>query len=83
MHTIVYYAADDSLGASSEADCDRYRDWAESALRAAYPNHRIVVSAQPATQTAWTDDIVHEDAILDFCARLWDECPWDWDTDNA
>jgi hypothetical protein len=78
MPTIRYYAADETMGDTPEAQCALYRTWAQHQLEAAYPNYEIEVSAEPSLQTCWTDDSDHEDEIRDFCAALWDDCPWEW-----
>jgi len=78
MATITYYADNGSMGDTSEHDCDKYREWAQRELERKYPSHKIEVTQEQATVTARTDDLENEEEILDFCARLWDSCPWDW-----
>ena len=78
MSTITYYAANDTMGDTSDTDCDAYREWAEAEIRAEFPDHSVEVSTDQSLKNAWTDDFDREDEILDFCHRLWDRCPWDW-----
>lgn len=78
-YTITYFANDNDMGETHPDDCDKYRAWAKEALQDKFPNHTIEVSADLSTRTSWTDDSDNEDEISDFCHRLWDLCPWDWD----
>lgn len=75
---IIYYASDDTMGDTSPDNCEHFRKWAENEIYSKFPNHDVYVSGDPSLQTAYTDDIENEDAIFDFCGRLWDACTWDW-----
>lgn len=77
--TITYFAADETMGDTPSAACEQYRTWAYHALKDAYPLHRIYVMNTPSLTTCTTNDEDHRDAIVDFCAYLWDRCPWDWE----
>ena len=75
---ITYYASNDSMGDTSERDCELFRAWAAKEIKAEYPEHNVTVSGEQSLVTAETDDDRNEDEIIDFCSRLWDSCPWDW-----
>jgi len=74
---IEYRAANDSMGDTSSANCDAYREWAEEQLRAAYPDHEISVCNKPSLHTVLTDDCKNQGEIEEFCHHLWDSCPWE------
>lgn len=78
METITYYADNGSMGDTSDADCDKFREWAESELRREFPEYDIKVSEEQSTQTVLTSDYENECWIIEFCSSLWDRCPWDW-----
>ena len=78
--TIIYYADDASMGDTPPDACQRYRTWALAQLQDAYPTHAVQVLAIPSLGICWTDDD-NRDAIYDYCHRLWDRCPWDWEED--
>jgi hypothetical protein len=73
---IKYYADNDTMGDTSEEDCDAFRIWAATQLRTEYPDHIIQVINGPSLEQFQTDDEENREAIADFCARLWDRCPW-------
>jgi len=77
MNTIIYYAASGSMGDISNQDCNNYRDWAMSQLDREYPDYQITVSSELSLEIVYTDDEKNRDQIIDFCSRLWDNCPWD------
>ena len=76
--TIIYHAADDTMGDTPPEACQDYRAWAHRELCARFPGRYVTVDDAPSPQQCWTDDETRRDEILDACARLWDECPWDW-----
>lgn len=78
MSKITYYAANDTMGDTSAQDCDAYRAWATEQLRNEYPEHEISVANAPSLDQVRTDDEERREEIAEFCARLWDRCPWDW-----
>ena len=78
MTNITYYAANDTMGDTTDADCTAYRVWAKSEIQAGFPGHAVEVSSVQSLETAWTDDSCSAGEILDFCRRPWDRCPWDW-----
>ena len=75
---ITYFASDDTMGDTSPEDCAAYRRWAQAELEAAYPEATVEVTAETAVRGAWTDAIEREEEIEEFCARLWERCPWTW-----
>ena len=44
---INYFASNDSMGDTSDKDCDYFRDWSESQLKSEYPNHEIPIPPRP------------------------------------
>lgn len=76
---ITYFADNGSMGDNSDADCDKFREWAEEQLQAAYPEHKIEVSDKPSLRQFSTNDYEREEEIGEFCSRLWERCPWDWE----
>ena len=76
---ITYYAADENMGDTSAKACDQFRAWAFDQLTEEYPEHIINVCTELSLVTAKTDDFDREEEIQDFCSRLWDSCPWDWE----
>lgn len=74
---IINYSTDNnSMGDTSDQNCDKFREWAKEELEREYPDYDITVSDEQ--KNLYTDDIDNEDEIIDFCSRLWDNCPWDW-----
>ena len=82
MAYIKYYADNSSMGDTSDADCDAFRVWAMVQIRVTYPEHKVSVHAVPSLNVCSTNDEERECDIMDFCSRLWDRCPWDWQTDE-
>ena len=78
QHTIRYYADNSSMGDTPPSACDQYRAWAYATLVAAYPDHYVEIWDTPSLVTASTSDEDNRDDIIEYCARLWDACPWDW-----
>jgi hypothetical protein len=78
MSKIEYYAENGTMGDTSCADCDKYREWATKKIEAQYPSYDVIVLNKPSLISAWTDDEDNRDEIIDFCARLWDICDWEW-----
>jgi len=79
---ITYYANIDSMGDTSEAQAEKFREWARAEIARAYPDADVNVTDEQSLQTASVycgDDYEQEEEALDFCSRLWDRCPWDWD----
>ena len=78
MSKITYYAANDTMGDTSDRDCNAYRAWALEELRNEYPEHDVSVESEPSLQQVRTDDDERSEEIAEFCSRLWDRCPWNW-----
>lgn len=76
---ITYYAADVNMGDTPAKECDQFRVWAKQQLESEFPGHDITVSEDNSLNTCNTDDIDNEEQIADFCSRLWDRCPWDFE----
>ena len=76
---IRYYAPDDTMGDNSSEACMAYRRWAREELMRAYPQHHVAVVDAPSLDECWTSDEDAREEIQDFCSRLWDRCPWDWE----
>ena len=75
---IVYHASDETMGDTPAVACLDYRAWAHRELCARFPHAVVVVDDAPSLDQCWTDDEARREEIQDFCARLWDLCPWDW-----
>jgi glutathione peroxidase-family protein len=73
---IKYYADNDTMGDTYFEDCNAFRRWAAAQLRTEYPDHIIQVINGPSLEQFQTDDEENREEIADFCARLWDRCPW-------
>lgn len=79
---IVYAAANGSLGETGPWDCEAYRDWAKSEIRANHSDYDVVVSddetlLESSVYGAESED--EKEEILEDLKGLWDRCPWDWD----
>jgi hypothetical protein len=77
-YTITFYAPDETMGDTPPLACEQFRGWALRQLHAAFPGYHVRVLAEPGLRQALTNDAQREGEIADFCARLWDRCPWDW-----
>ena len=75
---IRYYAHTDDMGDITTHEAEGYRAWAKQAIENEYPGHDVEVINAPALEFVATDDENRRDEIVDFCARLWDSCPWLW-----
>ena len=75
---IIYFADDSRLGDLNETECKHFRKWVWEELEKRFPNHDISVVDEQAWEICYTDDTENEDEIIDFCKRLWDNCPWDF-----
>jgi len=78
MNKIEYYAANSTMGDTSDEDCEKYRQWATEQIKNEYPGHNVNVINQESLVNSWTNDEEKKEEIIDFCSRLWDRCPWDW-----
>jgi hypothetical protein len=76
--TIKYSASNEHMGDTSPKNCAMFRDWAEKELKKQFPTHKIEVTEGYVRNGAWTDNLEHEDEILDACKQLWGNCSWDW-----
>ena len=77
---IMYFACDATMGDLPPDACMAYRHWARETLQHVYPHHQItVVDDVPSLDACWTNDEAALEEIQDFCSRLWDMCPWDWE----
>ena len=87
MTTITYRASTDTMGDTSPVHAEKFREWAFAQLEARFPDEDIEVLDDAGNQcsTAYSYDPetadLH-DEIVDFCANLWDRCPWDWIGDD-
>jgi hypothetical protein len=87
MAIIAFYADDDSMGNLSAAQCDQFRSWACEEIAREYKGFVAVVYHESYSSHSRVDfegmegEIEDEYAaraeIEEFCARLWDRCPWD------
>lgn len=89
---ITYYAPNDTMGDTSEFNCQRYREWASEEIRGWAPEalnvdpdkvNVSVINEQSTDQVKmeWNDDEDRSEQleeVQDFVNRLWDRCPWDW-----
>jgi hypothetical protein len=75
---IEYFAADQNMGDTSADDCSAFRQWAREQLEEEYPAHDIRISTAQSLDQRITNNEENRDEIVDFCSRLWDNCPWDW-----
>ena len=75
---IIYHASNETMGDTPPVACNDYRSWAHRALCAEFPNAVVTVDDANVLDQCWTDDEARRDKIQEFCARLWDICPWDW-----
>jgi len=76
IEKITYRAATCNMGEATEQDGDNYRTWAENAIRAKYPDSKIEVLDVDSKTTVDADEYDEEISALEFCASLWDSCPW-------
>lgn len=75
MATITYHAPDSTMGDSSEAFCDLFRDYAERKLKQEFLGHEIIVSDSESTLQSFVDDAGEdfelEELVANFCNELW------------
>jgi len=87
MKSITYYASNDSMGDTSNENCNNFRQYAKEALENEYPYFEITVSDEQSLTTCITegiDDDCLENEINEFCHGLWDGCPdsvWTFEND--
>jgi len=77
---IIYYAPTSTMGETSEADAEKYREWAEKELKTKFPEFEIEVSDKENINSFWTniDDVQMNDRIEMVIGNLWDYCPWNF-----
>jgi hypothetical protein len=74
---IIYGAATHNMGETTEREAECYREWAEEQIAARYPDACITVSEKDEpTRVYGAANYEQEVAALEFCAELWDRCPW-------
>ena len=78
---IILSANNDSMGDISETEAQQFRNWAESELKAEYPDAEVeVVSEQQNNVVLVDEDSFEADQVkgeaFNFIDRLWDRCPW-------
>ena len=77
-HTIVCYAANDTMGANTDRDCELFRSWAKSQIKTAYPDYNVDVLDEDSLVGCYTSDEENRDEICDFVQMLWNRCDWDF-----
>ena len=87
MATITYRASTYTMGDTSPFQADKFREWAQAQLEARFPDEDIEVldeiGSQCVTNYGYSQETADlHDEIVDFCAELWDKCPWDWIGDD-
>jgi len=56
MNKIEYYAANSTMGDTSDEDCEKYRQWATEQIKNEYPGHNVNVINQESLVNSWTND---------------------------
>ena len=76
---ITFFAANETMGDHSDADCNAFRAWAAEQIEAEYPGAEVFVSKEQSLQnarvsfeTAEKDDYAVEESVELFTSYLWD-----------
>ena len=76
---ITYYAPNDSMGDTSNADCERFRAWARNEIENRFEGYYVrVVDSQSPTQckVVGSSGLIEDDEIREYVQGLWESCPW-------
>jgi len=77
---IVYPVPNETLGNTNDSDCENYREWFTSRLKAQYPDVDVTVTDKPGLIHIETDDESDDSDLIasahDFGNFCWDNCPW-------
>lgn len=74
--SIEYRAATCNMGESTEQDGENFRAWAAEMIANEYPDAEVEVLDEDRQTVVTADDYDDENEALEFCASLWDLCPW-------
>lgn len=78
---IIFPVPNDTLGNSTDSECNEFRNWFANELRAAYPGAAVTVTNKPGRISVDTDDDCDDAEIIstlrEFGNSCWDYCPWD------
>lgn len=77
MGHITYYASTSDMGDTTVREAEQFRSWSEQEIASAFPGYQVEVSSAEHWSQTKTDDEARRDEIEEFCARLWDRCPWE------
>ena len=72
---IKFYAPNDTMGDSTDAECDAFRAFAQAELEHEYPDAEIIVSDESCTTTliVGEDDWTGHEGVSEFVQGLWDK----------
>lgn len=79
---IIYPCPDDTMGDTSETNCEHYREWITKELESRYPGADVTVTSNPGRILVYMSDGSDPgnaaESVVEFANLCWNRCPWDF-----